>query len=53
VAAVPDVDLEAHFERSLDDGVHVAVPVDEAAGVPGERMGENVAGPQKGLQCAR
>jgi hypothetical protein len=29
------------------NGMHFAVLVDEAPGMPGERMGENVAGPQK------
>ena len=47
MAAVTDVDLEAPIERGLDNAVHLALAIDEAAGVARERMSENVAGLQQ------
>ena len=42
-----DIDLEAAVERGADHVVDVAVAVDEAARMAGERVGENVARPQQ------
>src|SRR5215468_4970539 len=47
VAAMPDIDLKPHVDGSLDDRVHLAVLVDEAAGMPRERVGEDIAGAQQ------
>src|SRR6202021_3418242 len=47
MTAMADIDLQPLVEGGLDDGMHLALAVDEATGVTRERMGENVAGAQQ------
>jgi hypothetical protein len=48
MAAVADVDLQPAVERGLDDLVHLALAVDEAAWMARERMRQDIARPQLG-----
>ena len=43
MAAVTDVDLQAAIERGLDHRMHLALAIDEAAGMARERMRQHVA----------
>src|ERR1700742_2909220 len=43
MAAMADVDLQSLVERSLDHRVHLALAIDETAGVARERMGKDIA----------
>ena len=47
MAAVADVDPQSAIERRLDQGMDFALAIDEAAGMPRERMGQNIAGAQQ------
>ena len=53
VAAMADIDPQPAVKRCLDHRMNFALAIDEAAGMPRERMGQDVAGAEQRITRSR